>query len=107
MIHECMGQKYVVTSKVWTKNESGIYGYKSKKQTKYRCRFRGVTKSNDRKVEEGVEKMTKITSSLGEGMDSIIVGNTAIHGLCGGTNTGAGANKSESLQDQSRTQENG
>ena len=107
MKHECVGQKYVVSSKVWTKNAKGMFGYKTVKQTKYRCRFRGVPVTNAGKPGPEVRIRTKVTSSLGEGVTNHAVGNTTLPEGCGRDYRGAGASKSESNAGQNDLQENG
>ena len=105
--HECVGQKYVISSKVWTKNANGMYGYKTVKQTKYRCRFKGVPVTNSGKPGPEVGNQTTVTSSLGgETADNSVV-NTVMSGACGRDYTGAGADKSESNYGMSDRQENG
>ena len=90
MKHECVGQKYVVSSKVWTKNAKGMFGYKTVKQTKYRCRFRGVPVTNGGNPGPEVRIRTKVTSSLGEGLTNHAVGNTSLPEGCGRDYRGTG-----------------
>ena len=107
MKHGCVGQKYEISSKVWTKKKDGMFGYKTVKQTKYRCRFRGVPVTNSRKPGPEVGNRTRVTSSLGEGLADYKLGNTAMSGDYGKDYSGAGADKSESFMEQSEQQGNG
>ena len=36
------GEKFKVSKSVWEKKKDGTYGYKQTKQTKYRCRYKGL-----------------------------------------------------------------
>ena len=105
--HDCVGQKYVISSKVWTKNANGMFGYKTVKQTKYRCRFKGVPVTNGGKPGPKVRNRTTVTSSLGGETADYSVVNTAMSEACGRDYTGAGADKSESNFGRSDRQENG
>ena len=84
-----------------------MFGYKTVKQTKYRCRFMGVPVTNSGKPGPEVRNRTKVTSSLGEDVADHSLGNTAMSGAYGRDYSGAGANKSESITGQSDQQGNG
>ena len=106
-MHGCVGEKFMVSKKVWERNKSGTYGYKYTKQTKYRCRYKGITNSNDGIPETKLGKKTTDISSLGEGFECQLLGDNTLPGISGEINTGAGATESESLKDYSRTQDYG
>ena len=105
--HGCVGEKFQVSKSVWTKKKDGTYGYKQTKQTKYRCRYKGVTNSNNGIPETELGKKTTDISSLGEGFECQLLGDNTLPGISGEINTGAGATESESLKDYSRTQDYG
>ena len=105
--HKCVGQKYEISSKVWTQKKDGMFGYKTVKQTKYRCRFKGVPVTNSRKPGPKVGKQTRVTSSLGDDAADYKLGKVTISGDYKKDYSGAGANKSESFSEQSDKQENG
>ena len=91
--HGCKGEKFVVTEKKWCAKGDGSYGFKSSKKTKYRCRFRGVTKSNSCNPEYGGGKKTMSS----QGVENTEFSSGADPGISREGLTGLDADKSESL----------
>ena len=94
--HGCKGEKFSVTETKWCAKGDGTYGYKSSKKTKYRCRLRGVVKSNGSNPGYGTEKQT--VSSEREGHN--ILSSGATQGISREGFTGLDANESESFEDR-------
>ena len=93
--HGCKGEKFSVTETKWCAKGDGTYGYKSSKKTKYRCRFRGVVKSDGSKPGYGTGKQTVSSEREGHNIPS----SGATQGIRREGFSGLDANKSESFGD--------
>ena len=73
--HGCKGEKFIVAETEWCAKVDGTFGYKSSKKTKYRCRLRGVAKSNGGNPGYGAGKQTMSSQGVGNnecGIQSMI-----------------------------------
>ena len=96
--HGCKGEKFSVTETKWCAKGDGTYGYRSSKKTKYRCRFRGVVKSNGDNPGYGTEKQT--VSSESEGNNILSSGTKP--GISREGFTGLDADESESSRERAK-----
>ena len=95
IVHNCVGMKTITSKKVWTKKRGGGYGWMTRQQTKYTCRFEGVAESNRSIHDQKGGEQT--ISSQGEGNDVTTLGITS--GISRVGYDGAAANESESGKD--------